>query len=147
MRHSEQFVTEVLDRVVQTAHAKMVEAYPDKVPPWAEVDAVQRQSIKQEVLPMVLSVLDAAKDVRGEVHVATDWPLQDPEIAEALVSQPEGDDGRSDWTWLRTADGDLMLGLHPRGETYMALEGPAADDYDAAMTNDTLCVHRHPVDD
>ncbi len=33
-------------------------------------------------------------------------------------------EGRSDWVWIRFADGTLALGLFPRGETYLAISEP-----------------------
>lgn len=30
-------------------------------------------------------------------------------------------DGRSGWTWIRLANGDLILGVYPLGETYESL--------------------------
>lgn len=35
-------------------------------------------------------------------------------------------DGRSEYCWLRLPNGDLMLGVFPRGDTYFAVEDDAA---------------------
>ena len=35
-----------------------------------------------------------------------------------VLSQKVDDDGRSGWKWFRLANGDLILGVFPRGETY-----------------------------
>ena len=43
-----------------------------------------------------------------------------------VASAMEGDeDGRSEFLWLRLANGDLMLGVFPRGDTYLDVEGDA----------------------
>ena len=46
-------------------------------------------------------------------------------VVEVLGACEGADDGRSGWTWLRLQNGDLMLGLFPRGETYFAVEADA----------------------
>lgn len=33
------------------------------------------------------------------------------------------DDGRSAWHWFRLQNGDLILGVFPKGDTYLATEG------------------------
>lgn len=46
-----------------------------------------------------------------------------PEIAKIVLdAAPETEDGRSDWYWLRLANGDLMLATFPRGATYFDTE-------------------------
>lgn len=35
-----------------------------------------------------------------------------------LTRQTDDPDGRSPWFWLRLANGDLVLGTFPRGDTY-----------------------------
>lgn len=42
-----------------------------------------------------------------------------------VLSQTESHDGRSGWLWLRLPNGDLILGVFPRGETYFAVEDDA----------------------
>lgn len=45
---------------------------------------------------------------------------------ETVLKAPEGtEDGRSEYCWLRLANGDLMLGVFPRGDTYFAVEEDA----------------------
>lgn len=39
-----------------------------------------------------------------------------------VIELPEGDDGRSNWFWLRAPDGDLMLACFPHGDGYRASE-------------------------
>jgi hypothetical protein len=42
----------------------------------------------------------------------------DPKIAAKVISAPITDDGRSNWKWFRLANGDLVLGCLPYGDTY-----------------------------
>lgn len=50
-----------------------------------------------------------------------------PEIASKVISADVGTgDGRSEWLWLRLANGDLMLAIYPQGETYFATEADEA---------------------
>jgi hypothetical protein len=47
-----------------------------------------------------------------------------PEAIVTVLTAPVGsDDGRSEWFWLRLANGDLFLATAPRGATYEILEG------------------------
>lgn len=48
------------------------------------------------------------------------WAMDaSPDAVDYVLTREVGDnDGRSQWVWLRLANGDLMLGTFPRGETY-----------------------------
>lgn len=37
---------------------------------------------------------------------------------EGYEQSTEGRDGRSSWVWVRLADGTLVLGVMPQGDTY-----------------------------
>lgn len=79
-----------------------------------------------------------------QVSVATCWPVRDEDLPARVAMLPVSDDGRGEWHWLRTADGDLFLALAPTGEWYVELsDGPAADDYEAALKDGSL--HEHEV--
>lgn len=38
--------------------------------------------------------------------------------AEMVIRQPVGPDGRSEWSWFILANGDVILGCFPRGNTF-----------------------------
>ncbi len=73
-----------------------------------------------------------------KAHRTTDVDLQGHETTEAwihpaslesvahVMAQPETDDGRSEFVWVRLPCGDLILGVFPRGDTYFAVEIDAA---------------------
>lgn len=69
-------------------------------------------------------------DETGAVIAETFPASQD--AVDRLLAAPVDADGRSEWTWLRLANGDLMLGLFPAGETYFDLELAVEADYKAA---------------
>lgn len=48
---------------------------------------------------------------------------------EHVLAQPDTLDGRSPWVWLRLPNGDLILGVFPRGDTYFSVEGDAEYPY------------------
>jgi hypothetical protein len=54
------------------------------------------------------------------------------EDVQLVMEAKEGDpDGRSEWAWVRLANGDLFLGVFPHGDTYLAVsEGNAKTPYD-----------------
>ena len=51
------------------------------------------------------------------------------ESIDAVLALTEDDDGRSAYTWVRLANGDLMLALFPHGEGYFALETLLETDF------------------
>lgn len=62
----------------------------------------------------------------------TDLPLAyiapaNPEAARKVLDAKEGDShGRSEYVWVRLQNGDLILGVFPRGDTYLeASDGDA----------------------
>lgn len=142
MSHSEQFMTAVLDKVAQAAVDGRTEAGT-----WEKLDMYQRQQVKRDLLPLMVTVLDAAKEVRGETHVASCFPVQDEMVSMALLATSISDNGRSEWRWLRTADGDLFMALSPTGEMYEALSVIVDDDYRAALEGDLLHNHTTTVED
>lgn len=71
-----------------------------------------------------------------KAHRTTDEPSDDKTImtvhpasaksVEYVSKQTEkGMDGRSNWVWIRLANGDLILGCYPQGETYFMVEDDA----------------------
>ena len=44
------------------------------------------------------------------------------ELVDLVLSAPVGDDGRSEWRWFRLPNGNLILGVYPRGDTYFDCE-------------------------
>jgi len=45
-----------------------------------------------------------------------------PEEVELVInSEPDGQDGRTDWVFLRLANGDLVLATYPCGDTYLEI--------------------------
>lgn len=78
----------------------------------------------------------------GTVHRAS---LQ--AVATVLQADENSEDGRSEWLWLRLANGDLVLCVFPQGDTYFSVEEDAEaprnvpdDDvtYDANATQDRI---------
>lgn len=65
-----------------------------------------------------------------EHFLAQTYPANQESVNEAILSEPNpGDDGWSPWVWLRLANGDLILGRFPQGDTYFEQEGPSDEDY------------------
>lgn len=89
---SENNLTEILDRLAQkwaAGHEPPVE--------WENLDMVQRQRIKQELLPTVMLVLDIEDEIDAER--STEEALQ---AAAGVAYEHDGDaldgGGRYDWT-------------------------------------------------
>lgn len=71
-----------------------------------------------------------------EVHLATVFPASTDSVLNLLAAPQtkEGeDDGRSEWVWIRFANGDLMMGIFPQGAVYEILEGDVEEDYKRAF--------------
>jgi hypothetical protein len=53
-------------------------------------------------------------------HLATVVPVETESMIKTILdSSTKSGDGRSPWVWVRLANGDLLLGMFPQGETYM----------------------------
>lgn len=63
-------------------------------------------------------------DCEGETKVHI-HPASDESVHAVLNADPDDPDGRSQWLWVRLPNGDLVLGIFPQGETYMACEKDA----------------------
>jgi len=66
-----------------------------------------------------------------EIHHSQDYaggaiawfhPASDESVALVLGKDPDDDDGRSEWVWVRLENGDLLLGTFPQGEAYFEVE-------------------------
>jgi hypothetical protein len=66
--------------------------------------------------------------------LATTFPASAVEAARLLAVEPDADslDTRSDWQWVRLANGDLMLATFPQGDTYFDFEVAVETDFKAA---------------
>ncbi|MBY0561521.1 hypothetical protein [Hyphomicrobium sp.] len=45
-------------------------------------------------------------------------PATADDVARMLAADPFSGHGRSNWVWVRLANGDLMLATFPQGDTY-----------------------------
>jgi hypothetical protein len=61
-----------------------------------------------------------------EPYIATVYPASQKSIEQVLTADVDDSDGRSQFVWVRLANGDLFLGVYPQGETYFAVEADAA---------------------
>lgn len=52
-------------------------------------------------------------------------PASEESVKRVLSADENSDDGRSQWCWIRLANGDLILGIFPQGDTYFAVEEDA----------------------
>jgi hypothetical protein len=76
-------------------------------------------------------------DERGDLTdklLAVEIPA-DPEMAAYVMNAPEDDDGRSGWLWFQLPNGDWILGVWPRGETYFATELDREYDFEEDVTD------------
>ena len=55
-------------------------------------------------------------------HIATVAPASREMVEMVLAADEHGHDGRSPFVWVRLANGDLLLGVFPQGETYFETE-------------------------
>ena len=132
--YTEQFMTDVLDKAIATTYGEQ----------WETLTPHQKYQAKEAILPLVLATIEAVDTVRGDVQVAYHFPVQDMTVIENLIASEEGDDGRSEWNWFHTADGDLIAGIFPTGAMYEALEPVVEADYLAALEMGTDCKHTVP---
>lgn len=63
---------------------------------------------------------DDAGRVLARIH-----PASAGAVEKVLSADVNSMDGRSNWVWVRLPNGDLILGIYPQGDTYLALEDDA----------------------
>lgn len=83
--------------------------------------------MKAHIVEENLSELMDVDNPPEALCLATVHPA-DPAVAEWVLSQsadPLNMDGRSEFMWIRLANGDLILGVYPQGETYWECEKDA----------------------
>lgn len=71
-------------------------------------------------------------DQPDEPIIATTFPASPAAVRmvlDAPITPPDGNDGRSEYVWLRLANGDLILGVWPQGDLYFAVELLVEADY------------------
>lgn len=49
-------------------------------------------------------------------------PASAESVVEVLGAGEDDPEGRSNWMWVRLANGDLILGVYPQGDTYFSTE-------------------------
>lgn len=55
-------------------------------------------------------------------------PVEDQSAVCEVLTASVNDDGRSDWVWVRLANGDLLLATYPRGDTYEKVNQTEIED-------------------
>lgn len=55
-------------------------------------------------------------------QIARVHPASPEAVATVLAASEDDEEGRSQFMWLRLANGDLMLGVFPQGGTYFGVE-------------------------
>lgn len=66
--------------------------------------------------------IPAGDDYQLGDSIAYTYPAESLDVTQVLAQDPDDDNGRSDWRWLRLNNGDLALVVFPQGDTYMGLE-------------------------
>ncbi len=69
--------------------------------------------------------------VEHEIPTPVAWvhPASKKSVQRVLDATTDGNNGRSNWVWVRLPNGDLILGVYPQGETYDAVEKDAQYPY------------------
>jgi hypothetical protein len=71
-------------------------------------------------------MLDHPEDFDARTYpIASVHPASPTSVALVLAADENSDDGRSNWVWVRLANGDLVLGIYPQGDTYCEVEADA----------------------
>ena len=61
-------------------------------------------------------------DDEPERTIAMVHPAKPEYVRLVLDADESSADGRSPWMWVRLPNGDLILGVYPQGDTYLACE-------------------------
>jgi len=73
-------------------------------------------------VPAIKTIYDDAPGDNPEHIIATTLPASDEAVADVTAADPTSGNGRSEWLWVRLANGDLILGVFPQGDTYFTHE-------------------------
>lgn len=84
-------------------------------------------------------------DSDGRRVIAWGFPASKESVAKVMSAEVGADDGRSDFKWLRLENGDLMLGVFPRGATYEDVEVDAQLPPNALDTDDLRIDNARPI--
>jgi hypothetical protein len=76
-------------------------------------------------LEELLLVRRGPDDERWGAVIGTVRPASYDAVVQVLLTTADDDDGRSPYMWVRLANGDLILGVFPRGATYTSIEEEA----------------------
>lgn len=76
-----------------------------------------------------IPVDDAECSAMAEHKVMARHKPADPADVVAVLTAITDDDGRSEPVWLRLWDGTLILGVFPRGDTYMQMSDKGVCDF------------------
>lgn len=62
---------------------------------------------------------------------AIHWPASPEGAIQVILASAEEENGitRSEWQWIRLANGDLILGVYPQDELYSSIEEIAHKDF------------------
>lgn len=74
-------------------------------------------------LPTERQDIEPHQDYELGQPIAYTYPADMADVGLVLSQDPDNENGRSDWRWLRLGNGDLALVVFPQGDTYMGLEG------------------------
>jgi hypothetical protein len=69
-------------------------------------------------------------------RLAEAWPASAEAIVRVIMANADEQDGftRSEWLWIRIANGDLILGLFPQDDMYFDIEHLIEADYEKGLT-------------
>lgn len=88
-----------------------------------------------------------AKSKSTEYVLGLSYPASEEDALAILDSQVH-DDGRSEFVWIRLANGDLFVGVSPQGETYEHAQNVVNSDYAAAQESPNgIMTHSLPESD
>jgi hypothetical protein len=67
---------------------------------------------------------------RTDIQIACTAPAQASDALRVIASSTTSGDGRSEFFWMRFADGTLILCCYPQGDTYMEFSDAGVCDFD-----------------
>lgn len=101
--------------------------------------------------------VDYLLDNKGDILVPIGFKVPEKQIAHSfpaneavvtvLLEMVVGDDTRSDFRWLRLQNGDLILGVFPRGDGYFEVETEVEFDYKRAERDGNVQTILYDKDD
>jgi hypothetical protein len=108
---------------------------------WIDTEATGDDSVWRETCDAHDTfIADHVPSVSVERPVIATYYKANEDAVNRVLESVVGDDGRSDFSWILLASGDVALGVFPTGDGYCEIENDIANDWQRTDTDEMSLV-------